>query len=181
MKQSIACDMVIYSVGIRPNKKLYENTSIQTNMGVIVNDHMQTSLDNVYAAGDIAEYCGRVGGLWTIAIEQGKTSGYNIMGKDTSYIGLLPVTLMNAFNLTIFSVGSIDESNTTLTLVDDPADNKSYKRLFIKDSIIIGAIIIGSTKYNNILKKLVSEKTDLSDYDFSNISVDELLDQLKSK
>ncbi len=180
-EQSLACDMVIYSVGIRPNKKLYENTDIQTNIGVIVDDHMRTNYDNIYAAGDIAEYCGRVGGLWTIAIEQGKTSGYNIMGKDTSYIGLLPVTLMNAFNLTIFSVGSIDESNTTLTLVDDPADNKSYKRLFIKDSIIIGAIIIGSTKYNNILKKLVSEKTDLSDYDFSNISVDELLDQLKSK
>jgi nitrite reductase (NADH) large subunit len=62
--QPIACDMVIYSVGIRPNKKIYENTPLQTNIGVncwMLIEH--TNIDNIYAAGDIAEYNGRVGGL----------------------------------------------------------------------------------------------------------------------
>lgn len=179
-EQSIACDMVIYSVGIRPNIKLCENTSIQTNMGVIVDDHMRTNLENIYAAGDIAEFCGKVGGLWPIAIEQGKTSGYNIVGKDVSYTGLLPVTTMNAFNLNVFSVGAIDEASATLTLVDDRGDDNSYKRIFIKDNTIIGAIVIGETKYNNMLKKFVSDKTDISGLDLSNISVNELLEQLKA-
>ena len=178
--QSINCDMVIYSVGIRPNKKLYENTTILTNIGVLVNEQMQTNIENIYAAGDIAEYCGKIGGLWPVAIEQGKTSGYNIAGKDVCYTGLLPVTTMNAFNLSIFSVGSIDEGNATLTLTDNPEDDKSYKRLFIKDNTIIGAIIIGDTKYNNMLKKLVTDKTSISVYNLSNISVNELLDQLKA-
>ncbi|TAH62932.1 MAG: NAD(P)/FAD-dependent oxidoreductase, partial [Anaerolineaceae bacterium] len=179
-KQSIDCDMVIYSVGIRPNKKLYENTDILTNIGVIVDEYMRTNLENIYAAGDIAEYCGRVGGLWPIAIEQGKISGYNIVGKDVCYTGLLPVTTMNAFNLSVFSIGAIEESDTALSLVDDPADDKSYKRLFIKDNTIIGAIIIGDAKYNNMLKKLVTNKSDISAFDFSNISVSELLDKLKA-
>ena len=178
--QSINCDMVIYSVGIRPNKKLYENTTILTNIGVLVNDQMQTNIENIYAAGDIAEYCGKIGGLWPVAIEQGKTSGYNIAGKDICYTGLLPVTTINAFNLSIFSIGSIDEGNATLTLTDNPEDDKSYKRLFIKDNTIIGAIIIGDTKYNNMLKKLVTDKTNISVYNLSNISVNELLDQLKA-
>ena len=179
-EQSIACDMVIYSVGIRPNIKICENTSIKTNMGVVVDEYMRTNLDNIYAAGDIAEFCGRVGGLWPIAIEQGKTSGYNIMGKYVAYTGLLPVTTMNAFNLNVFSVGAIDEASATLTLVDDPGDDKSYKRLFIKDNIIIGAIVIGETKYNNMLKKFVTDKTDISGLELSNISVIELLEQLKA-
>lgn len=179
-EQSIACDMVIYSVGIRPNIKLCENTSIQTNMGVIVDDHMRTNLKNIYAAGDVAEFCGKVGGLWPIAIEQGKTSGYNIVGKDVSYTGLLPVTTMNAFNLNVFSVGAIDDASATLTLVDDPGDDNSYKRIFIKDNTIIGAIVIGETKYNNMLKKYVTDKTDISGLDLSNISVNELLEQLKA-
>lgn len=177
---TITCDMIIYSVGIRPNKKLYENTGIKINIGVIVDEHMKTNLDNVYAAGDIAEYNGRVGGLWPIAIEQGKISGYNIAGKIASYTDILPVTNMNAFNLNIFSIGTIDEELATLTLVDDPLDEKSYKKLFIKDNCIIGAIIIGEIKYNNMLKKLVNDKTDISSMDFPHMTVVELLERLKT-
>lgn len=176
----IACDMVIYSVGIRSNKKLYENTAININMGVIVDDHMRTNLDNVYAAGDITEYNGKVGGLWPIAIEQGKISGYNIVGKDVSYTEILPVTNMNAFNLNVFSIGVIDEGSATHILVDDPLDDKSYMRLFIKDNSIIGAIIIGEIKYNNMIKKLVNNKSDISSIDYINIPIVELLEQLKA-
>ncbi len=179
-EQSIECDMVIYSVGIRPNIKICDNTSIQINKGVIVDDHMRTNLDNIYAAGDITEYDGRVGGLWPIAIEQGKTSGYNLVGKDVSYTGILPVTTMNAFNLNIFSIGTIDETSATLTLIDDPGDNSTYKRVFIKDNTIIGAIVIGDIKNNNLLKKFVTEKYDISGLDLSKTSVNELLEQLKS-
>lgn len=177
---SIDCEMIIYSVGIRPNKNLFENTAIKTNMGVIVDEHMRTNLNKVYAAGDITEFNGRVGGLWPIAIEQGRTAGYNIVGKDVSYTGLLPVTTMSAFNLNIFSIGTIVEDSTTLTLVDDPGDDKSYKRIFIKDDTIIGAIVIGETKYNNMLKKLVTDKANISEKFFSAITVNELLERLKA-
>lgn len=180
-EQSIACDMVIYSVGIRPNKGLYENTDIKTNIGVVVDDHMHTNIENIYAAGDIAEYSGRVGGLWTIAIEQGKTSGYNIAGRDVSYIGILPVTTINAFELNIFSVGTVDDTAADITLVDDPGDGKSYRRIFIKDNIVAGAIVIGEAKHNNMLKKFVSDKTDISDIDYSGLSVNDLLERLSSK
>ncbi|NLK27910.1 MAG: NAD(P)/FAD-dependent oxidoreductase [Clostridiales bacterium] len=177
---TIHCDMVVYSVGIRPNKKLYENTAIKTNIGVIVNEHMQTNLENVYAAGDIAELDGKVMGLWPVAIEQGKIAGYNIVGKDATYYSSLPVTLMNAFNLSIFSVGIVDENSSSLTLTDDPGDGQSYKRIFIQDNIILGAIMIGDNKYNNLLKKFIENKTDISSINLSNISVADLLEQLKS-
>ncbi len=176
----IACDMIIYSVGVRPNKKIYEDTAIKINMGVMVDEHMRTNIENIYAAGDIAEYKGRVGGLWPIAIEQGKIAGYNIAGKASTYTEILPVTNMNAFNLNVFSIGIIDETKASLTLTDDPLDNKSYKRLFIKDKQIIGAIVIGETKYNNMLRKLVNDKTDISSIDYTNRSLVDLLEELKT-
>lgn len=176
---NIHCNMVIYSVGIRPNKSLTENTPINTNLGVVVNNKMQTSIENVYAAGDVAELEGKIGGLWSVALEQGKTAGYNMAGKEVIYTPSAPVTIMNAFNISLFSMGNIDESSCDVTLIDDILDELSYKRLFIKDNKIIGAILIGDTKQSSLLKNLIEKEIILSDVDLSVESVNELLVKLK--
>jgi nitrite reductase (NADH) large subunit len=177
---TIDCDMVIYSVGIRANKKFLENTPIKTNLGVIVNDRMQTNIENVYAAGDVAELYGKIGGLWNVALEQGKTAGYNIAGREAVYTASVPVTMMNAFNISLFSVGNTDENSCDQTLIEDNPEELSYKRLFIKDNKIIGAILMGDTKYSTLLKNLVEKETVLFDINLSGISVNELLVKLKS-
>lgn len=180
--EDIGCDMVIYSVGIRSNKQLVEHTSIKTNNGILVDDHMRTNVDHIYAAGDVAELAGSIGGLWPVAINQGKTAGYNIAGRDTVYSGTVPVTMMNAFQLSVFSIGTVDETSYTLTIIDEPSDDSTYKRLFIRDNIIIGAIIIGGdTKSNQQLKKYVEDKVDLSHINLSDITVDDLLVQLNNR
>jgi nitrite reductase (NADH) large subunit len=177
--ETMDCDMIIYCVGIRPNKKIFENTAIQSNLGIIVDQHMRTNFDNIYAAGDVAEFEGRVGGLWPIAIEQGKVAGYNIAGRDVTYKSIMPVTMMNAFQLSIFSVGIIDENSCSHTIIDDPADGTNYRRLFIQEDRIIGAIVIGDNKNNQMIKKAIENGTQLLDIDLTNISIDDLLSHLK--
>ena len=177
----IECDMVIYSVGIRSNTALYENTPLEINRGVVVDHHMKTKLDNVYAAGDIAEIDGRVGGLWSIAMEQGKIAGYSIAGKEASYSGTVPVTNMNAFHLSIFSIGDIDENSSDHTLVEESPDDSTYQRIFIKNNRIVGAIIIGDPGNNMLIKKFVENKLPLPDIDFTKTTVEDLIRQIKSK
>jgi nitrite reductase (NADH) large subunit len=174
------CDMILYSVGIRPNIKIYENTPLKINQGVIIDDRMRTNISNIYAAGDIAKFHDRVGGLWTIAAEQGKIAGYNIAGNEAIYTVGLPVTTMNAFNLSIFSVGNVNEEGCSQTITDDNSEQKSYKRLFIQNNKIIGAINIGDNKFNTLLKNLVISQVELPEIDLSKISVVDLLDQLKT-
>lgn len=176
---TIKSDMIIYSVGIRPNKKLLENTPVETNLGIIVNNKMQTNVKNVYAAGDAAELYGKLGGLWGTAIEQGKIAGYNIAGKESVYIGSVPVTMMNAFNISLFSAGDIDENNFDLTLIDDNSEGLTYKRIFIKDNKIVGGILIGDNKQSSLLKSMIENKADISNINLSGISVDELIMKLK--
>lgn len=178
-EERLDCDIIIYCVGIRPNKKLFENTAIQTNMGIIVDNHMRTNIENIYAAGDIAEFEGRVGGLWPVAIEQGKIAGYNIAGKDITYQSILPVTTMNAFQLSVFSVGNIDENSCSCSIIDDPADGANYRRIFIQEQRIVGAIMIGEIKNNQMIKKVIENGTQLSGIDITNISVNDLLSHLK--
>lgn len=175
----INCDMVIYSVGVRSNKNIVDNTNIKTNFGVLVNDRMQTNIENIYAAGDIAELTGSIGGLWSVATEQGKVAGYNIVDKEARYKGVVPTTTLNAFNISLFSAGDVNEENCSQTIIDDSFDGTSYKRIFIKDNKIVGAILIGDVKNSTLLKSSIEKKVELNNIDVSNRSIDELLVNLK--
>jgi nitrite reductase (NADH) large subunit len=176
---AIPCDMIIYNAGTRTNIGVIKNSLIDINKGVIVNSKMQTNIENIYAAGDVAEFKDRISGLWNIAIEQGKTAGYNMVGKDEEYKDIVPVTTLNAFGVSLFSMGSIDESECNMTLIEDGADNKTYKRIFIKDNKVIGAIVIGDTKKSPILKSAIEGQVSLDKFNLSSISVEDLLDGLK--
>ena len=81
----IEADMVLTSIGVRSNIALYQNTSIDSNRGVLVNRFMETTLENVYACGDVAEFEGLVIGLWPIAVEQGKVAGANAAGEKIEF------------------------------------------------------------------------------------------------
>lgn len=178
--KTIDSDMVIFSVGIRANKELLENTEVKTNIGIVVNERMETNIENVYAAGDVAELNGRIVGLWNIAIEQGKIAGYNIVGKQAVYTGVVPVTILNAFNIALFSMGEVDEKQCDDTITEENGDSLSYKRLFIRDNKIIGAIVIGDNKYSTLLKNAIEKKIVFSNIDLLNVGVNDLLAKLKN-
>ncbi|MGH4050748.1 MAG: NAD(P)/FAD-dependent oxidoreductase [Clostridium sp.] len=178
--QIIESDMVIFSVGIRANKELLEGTKVKTNNGIIVNEKMETNIKNVYAAGDVAELNGRIVGLWNIAIEQGKIAGYNIVGKEAVYEEVVPVTILNAFNIALFSMGEVDENQCDKTITQEDSNGSCYKRLFIRDNKIIGAIVIGDNKYSTLIKVAIGKKIVFSDLDLLNTSANDLLVKLKS-
>lgn len=177
--ESIKCDMVIYSVGTKPNIDILKNTNIKTNKGIIVNEKMETSVENVYAAGDVVEFNNGLYGLWNIAIEQGKTAGNNIVDKNSIYEHIVPVTTLNAFNLSLFSMGVIDEDKATDTL-SEKNDNK-YQKIFINNNRIVGAIVIGDIKKSPILKTAIERDIDLSDIEIKRVSIDEIIEIIRKK
>jgi nitrite reductase (NADH) large subunit len=76
-----SCDMVIYSTGIKSNIQIARDTDLAVNKGIIVNERMETNISDIFAAGDISEFNGRVYGLWGIATQQGKIAGANICNQ----------------------------------------------------------------------------------------------------
>ncbi|WP_454052910.1 FAD-dependent oxidoreductase [Clostridium sp. Marseille-Q7071] len=142
--EEIEADMVLFSVGIVPNKTIAEGTEIKLNRGIIVNEKMETSIKDIYACGDIAEINGIVYGNWPAAIEMGKTAGANAVGDNKNFVGFQSPISFNAMNLEIFSCGTIPQTEGKALELKD-TKNKTYKKLFFKDDIVIGGILMGDT------------------------------------
>ncbi|WP_404330552.1 NAD(P)/FAD-dependent oxidoreductase [Mesobacillus maritimus] len=178
---TIACDSVIYSIGVIPNLDLVKDTEMETNRGIIVNDKMETSVPNVFAAGDVTELNGEVEGLWGRAMDQGKAAGNNMASTESiAYQKTIPLTVFNAFDLPLFSIGLVDEEQCDTSMVEEEGTER-YTRLFIKDNKIVGVIsfegVVASMPYKNAIENEVS----IEGIDLNNRSIAELMTEVKER
>ncbi len=153
------CDLLIFSVGALPNIALVKDTNILTNRGIIVDNNMRTNIPNIYAAGDVAENEYNSSGLWLPAMEMGKVAGANIANQEASYKPVFTTTMLTAFDTRIFSIGEIPTGDDIKTEAIIDPDNRFFKKLFARDNILIGAILIGDISQGTRLTKSLGTKT----------------------
>ncbi len=110
----LAADFVIVSAGVKPNTDLAEEIGIKTSrFGIVTNDHMETSAENIYAAGDCAEKKSFVTGapsmgeFGTNAVFMSKVAAANILGKKTTFPGIINANASTSFEYTFGSAGLI--------------------------------------------------------------------------
>jgi len=106
-------DLVLLAVGVRPDARLAK--SIGLNIGktgaIVVNFAQQTSLKNVYAAGDCCESFHKISRRWVniplgdIANKQGRVAGRNIGGKPLTFDGIVGAQSFRLFNLECAATG----------------------------------------------------------------------------
>lgn len=82
--REIPADMVIVSAGVRANAEIAAAAGVRVERKIMVDEHMQTSVPDVYAAGDCAEYEVSYA-LWAEAKEMGQVAGMNAAGGDAVY------------------------------------------------------------------------------------------------
>jgi len=142
--RSVPADLVVVSIGIKPNVDWVKRSGIRCGRGVIVDDRMRTSAPDVFAAGDLCEWRGQVAGSWANAEEQAKVAGTNAAGRMASYEGVLPATVLKCFPLNVVSLGEIvdDSAEIRSTVIEDP-ELGSYKKVVFRSGIPVGAILIG--------------------------------------
>ncbi len=158
----LPCDLLLFSVGIRPNIDLVKNTGLEINRGIIVNDKMETSLSAIYAAGDVVEFQGKVNGTWPPALLQGKVAGTNAAGGSMTYVPPIISTMLSAFETRIFSIGDLghihkESSYKCLSFKD--IKNKVFRQLYFLESQLVGGILIGDIRYSTKLIKGIANKT----------------------
>ncbi len=149
--------VVVCAAGIKSITKLARSLGAECNSGVIVDQQMQTSLPGVWAAGDCAEYQGRVYGLWTAAMAQGAVAGANAAGAERLYQPERPGYMMNAMGTKVWSYGDI--------LAEDGVSARDvaamhFRKLFFRDGVLAGAELIGDTAPMLQIKKAVDAAMD---------------------
>lgn len=112
--ETLVADLVIFSIGIRPNSELAKDAGLTLNErgGIVVDDHMQTNDPNIYALGDAVEVVDYVNGNKTMiplagpANKQGRIVANNIAGIDDHYIGTMGTSIAKIFGMTVASTGT---------------------------------------------------------------------------
>ncbi len=151
--KEIDTELVVISAGVRANTKIAQDAGVQINRAILVDEKMKTNIDNIYACGDCCEFDGINYALWGEAIDQGKVAGINAVGDTSAYKSIVPSTSSNFFNTSIFSVGDVNPSEPFETKEED-LDN-TYQKLFYKNNVLVGAILIGDTRTSkDLLEKL---------------------------
>jgi len=152
---------VLFSAGVRSNLAVAQKAGIRCEKGVCIDNCMRTSSQDIYAAGDVAQYEGMVYGLWPIAREQGKLAGLNAIGIPTEYKGSVLSTKLKVTGIDVASVGSIElaQGMQAHTL----NRNGNFARIFTRDGRIVGAIMVGNSSSYNKIQSMISEGVILAD------------------
>ena len=168
--ESLSTDMVVIAIGVRPNVKLVEGTSIQVRRGIVVDSHMRTTAPHVYAAGDVAEGYDLVMGenrllpLWPVAYRQGMVAGANIAGKQVEFEGYFAMNSIELFGLPLISMGRLEAPAEAGYEVLSRNDGRSYRKIILKDGIIVGAILLREIDRAGIITGLIREQTPVEEF-----------------
>ena len=157
----LPADLILFSVGVRSNKELPEQSGIAVKNGVIVNDKMETNMKDIYACGDVAEFNGKVFGNWPAAMSMGKVAGSNAVGIETNFKEFVPSVLFDSMNINLFSCGYFDETNEQL-VQKDSANN--YMKFYFKSGKVIGGFLIGDTKKSVQLLNAIKKELTLEEF-----------------
>ena len=114
----IPTDMTILSIGVRPENELAKTAGLELGErgGIIVNEYLQTSNENIYAVGDAIEVVDYINGnkamipLAGPANRQGRIAANNMIGKKEKYQGTLGTSIAKVFDLTVASTGNNEKT-----------------------------------------------------------------------
>lgn len=166
----LPAQIVVLAVGVRPNIKLAQEAGLSVKRGVLVDEYMRTSDPDIYAAGDVTEAYDPLRGeahpvaIWPGASLQGHVAGLNMTGRAERYSGSIPMNSIQVCGLPTISVGLIAPPEGAQTLTYRSPDGQAYRRLFLQDNRIVGAIFVGDIERAGIITGLIRQGIDVSSF-----------------
>ena len=133
---AVNADIIIMSAGVRPESSVAKNAGLKVNErgSIIVNEHMQTSDKNIYAAGDAVEVMDFLTGQKSFiplagpANKQGRIAADNICGIKTKYYGTQGSAILKVFEMTVATTGLNEKTAKKLWLNYDKSFTNSANR-----------------------------------------------------
>jgi NAD(P)H-nitrite reductase large subunit len=160
-------DFVGVAIGLNFNTEYLQGTGIEEDSGIVVDEYMQTSVEDIYAAGDITRYYDTIldeyaqNGSWGSAKEQGQVAAKNMVadGEDESF------RWVSSYSITHFDFPFLSFGFPTLG--DDECERKysdtEWRRLAFKDGKLIGGVLIGDIAPQGRYKDLIRQEAEVAD------------------
>ncbi len=163
----IDADLVISATGVKPNIGFLENSGITCLLGVLTDEHMQTNVPGIYAAGDCAEALDVISGKLIVsaiqpnAADQAYVAAMNMAGRAARLKGVTQINVLDTLGLISTSFGDWQgvPGGQHVELTDRAAGR--HLSLQFKDDVIVGCNSIGWTQHVGVMRGLVEGQVHL--------------------
>ncbi|HEY49072.1 MAG TPA: NAD(P)/FAD-dependent oxidoreductase [Dehalococcoidia bacterium] len=165
--EEIPCSLLVVAIGVLPRIDLVQGADIKVNRGIVVDRTMATNYPDVYACGDVSEAydfvldTNRLTPIWPNAHIGGRVAGYNMAGVRTEYPGGTAMNSLNYFGLDIAAAGIATPPEKNVYECVSRREDGTYKKLVMKDDIILGMVCIGDIEKSGILYSLMKDRVNV--------------------
>ena len=160
--REIQTDVALVAAGVRPNLRIAQEAGLETDRGLVVDDYLQSSHPDIWAAGDITQHAGRVYGIIPASFNQARIAALNVLGQRQKYEGTIPSNTLKVLGIDLTSVGMVNpEDESFEELREENADKGTYKKIVIKNGEVCGLICIGTKKGVSEISRLISRKANV--------------------
>ena len=169
--KTVRFDVLVLAVGVRANTSLIKGIGGEVNRGILISNKMETSIPDIYAAGDCTEgedisfHDKRVLAILPNAYMQGNCAGINMAGGSSVFDKGIPMNSIGFFGLHAMTAGSYYTAEQGCDLYEKKSEG-TLKRLFTRGDYLTGFILIGATERAGIYTSLIRERIPLSSIDF---------------
>jgi nitrite reductase (NADH) large subunit len=160
--EHLSANIIIAATGVQPNIGFLEGSGIECQWGIRVDEHLCTSVPNVYAAGDVVEVPDRITGeayvhaIFPNAVEQGRIVALNLLGYRVRYEGAERMNSLKHLGLPIIAVG-LKEGDEVLRNEQDG----SLRTIYLKDNHLVGFQLVGDIRAAGVLRSLLNAHQDV--------------------
>lgn len=149
-------ELVLFSTGVRPNLDLAKKLALEIDRGIVVNSHMETSVEHIYAAGDAAQFEQTNFCIWPEAQEQGRVAGANMSGVVEDFQPIVPSNRLKVAGIDLGSAGDIDPDELLESEIEK--SDQVYRKMVKKEGRIVGCIMLGNTQgFSKIVKQMADQ------------------------
>jgi NADPH-dependent 2,4-dienoyl-CoA reductase/sulfur reductase-like enzyme len=181
----IRCSLVAVAIGVRPRLDLAHGSGLKIERGILVDEHLRTSVTDVFAAGDVAQVYDPLSGraildtLWGAALAQGKAAGLNMAGRSDTYRKAVPFNVTRLAGLTTTIIGTVGGGRDADLLGIARGDSETWRqlpdaitaqsdfdvnrlRVMVGERTLLGAIVMGDQTLSQPLHHLITHQVDIT-------------------
>jgi nitrite reductase (NADH) large subunit len=159
----VAADLVVMAIGVRPNIALAEESGVQCERGILVNDTLQTFTPNIYAVGECVQHRQQTFGLVAPLFEQAKVCANHLAAIGIAmYITPVTATQLKVTGIELFSAGDFIGDEQCQSIIYKDPERFIYKKIVLKDNKIIGIVLYGDTHDGQWYFSMLTTQQDIS-------------------
>lgn len=162
--ETLTADLLVAATGVKPNIEFLTGSGVETDWGVLVDDHLRTNLPGIYAAGDVAETADRITGeryvhaIFPNAVAQGQTVAHNLLGWNISYEGSDNMNSLKHLGLPIIAAGQMEGEELRLRR------DGTLRKLYLRDDRIVGFRLAGDISAAGIYRMLMNKQVNVASF-----------------